>query len=215
MLRKIGTWLRKNPTVLPLGTLALVLILGAVMLYGGGAGKPAPAVSEDGPVAIGGPFRLTGPDGQTVTEKSFPGKWTLVFFGYTFCPDVCPTTMIDIAKALELLGPRAESIQPLFITVDPKRDTPAVLKGYIANFDKRIMGLSGSPEAVADTLKAYRVYAAERTDTSGGPALFDHSAIIYLMKPSGAYAAFFTAGISGQDLAQGIGKAMDEKGEKE
>ena len=201
--------IRARPALLPLMALALVVVLAAVVLYGGG-GK-APAADETGPVQIGGPFRLSGPDGATVTERSFPGKWTLVFFGYTFCPDVCPATMTDIARALQTLGPRAAQIQPLFITVDTKRDTPAVLKDYTAHFDPRIIGLSGSPEAIADVLKAYRVYAAEQPGENGGPSLFDHSAIIYLMNPSGAYAAHFTVGMSSDELAAGIQKALDGK----
>ena len=209
-MRKIAGFLRAHPAVLPLGALGLVLVLGAVLLYGGAGTRPA--LQSEGPVTIGGPFRLVGPNGETVTEKSFRGKWMLIFFGYTFCPDVCPTTLSDIAKALDAMGPRAAVIQPLFITVDPKRDTPAVLKDYTAHFDPRIVGLSGSAQAIGDVLKAYRVYAAERPGENGGPALFDHSAIIYLMNPAGAYAAHFTVGMSGQDIADGIEKAMQDQG---
>ena len=208
-MNRLMAYVRAHPALLPFSALALVLVLGAAVLYG--AGAKGPAADDSGPVPIGGPFRLIGPDGATVTERSFPGKWTLVFFGYTFCPDVCPTTMNDIARALEKLGPRAAEIQPIFITVDPKRDTPTVLKDYTAHFDPRIIGLTGSPEAVANVLKAYRVYAAERPAQGGEPALFDHSAILYLMNPAGAYAAHFTVGQPSDDIAAGILKALDGK----
>lgn len=204
--------LRARPYLLPLGALGLALLLGAIVLYGGA--QRAAESQEDGPVQIGGPFHLIGPDGQTVTERSFPGKWTLVFFGYTFCPDICPTTMIEIAKALDRLGPRAAVLQPLFITVDPKRDTPQLLKEYTTHFDPRIIGLSGSADAITQALSAYRVYAAERPGEGGGPPLFDHSAIIYLMNPSGQYAAHFTVGITGSELAAGILKVLDGKSQK-
>lgn len=207
-LRQIATALRAKPHLLPLGALCLVLFAGAVLLYDGT--RPVTA-SQTSVVPIGGPFRLTGPDGQTVTEKSFAGKWMLVFFGYTFCPDVCPTTMIDIARALEALGPRADAVQPLLITVDPKRDTPAVLKDYTAHFDRRIIGLTGSEAAIADVQKAYRVYVAERPSKEGDIVLFDHSAIIYLMNPGGRYAAHFTSGMPGEDIAAGILKVLDEQ----
>jgi protein SCO1 len=208
LIARVAAPLRAQPALLPLTALALAALLAVVVLYGGGT---SPATTQMAAAQIGGPFRLTGPDGRIVTERSFPGKWMLVFFGYTFCPDVCPTTMIEIAQALEALGPRAAEIEPLFITVDPERDTPKVLKDYTAHFDARIIGLSGSAEAIAAVEKAYRVYAAKRPGTNGAPYLFDHSAIIYLMNPSGVLAAHFSPSGSGAALAAGIRDVLDGK----
>jgi protein SCO1/2 len=177
------------------------------------AGRPRLHEPQGAPelVTIGGPFNLIGPDGQTVTDRSFPGQWLLVFFGYTFCPDLCPATLGDIANAMEALGPYASRVQPVFITIDPARDTSKVLKDYTANFDKRIIGLTGSAPAIQSVERAYRVYAAERPPEGGkGPVLFDHSGTIYLMKPSGAFATVFNAGLPGRDLAKGIKAAIEE-----
>lgn len=181
--------------------LALLVAIGGLVL----TIKPGPRNAErSAAVLIGGPFKLLGPDNIPITDKSFPGKWLLVFFGYTYCPDVCPATMINIADAIDALGPYAKQIQPLFITVDPARDTPSVLKDYTAHFGPHIIGLSGSANAIADVLKAYRVYAAARPAESGGPVLFDHSAIIYLMAPTGAYATHFNPSMTGKEMAAKI-----------
>jgi len=140
-----------------------------------------------GEALVGGPFTMLDQDGRRVTEKDFLGKYMLVFFGYTYCPDVCPTELQVMTAALDQLGPDADRIQPVFVSIDPARDTPAVLKAYVGNFGPRLVGLTGSPEEVAAVAKAYRAYYAKAAGGSGTDYLMDHSSIIYLMGPDGRF----------------------------
>ena len=148
----------------------------------------APARADTAPVTVGGPFTLTAPDGTTVTDETYRGKWLLVFFGYTFCPDICPTTLYEIAGALEKLGPDAAKLQPIFITVDPERDTPEVLEQYTGALDRRIVGLTGSPQQIAAVARAYGAYS-ERHKTGAGAQdyVVDHSTYIYIMDRQGKF----------------------------
>jgi len=137
---------------------------------------------------VGGPFSLVDQDGRRVTEKDFLGRYMLVFFGYTYCPDVCPTELQVMSAALDQMGPEADRIQPVFVSVDPARDTPEVLKAYVGNFGPRLIGLTGTPEEIAAVAKAYRVYYAKAGNgSSGTDYLMDHSSIIYLMGPDGRF----------------------------
>lgn len=151
---------------------------------------PSEATGQ-GPV-ITSEFDLVDQTGKTVRDEDLGGKWQLVSFGFTSCPDICPTTLADITAALEELGPAADKLQPLLITVDPERDTPPVLKEYLTAFDPRILGLTGTPEQVGAALRSFRVYASKRPLDGGGYTM-DHSASVYLMDPQGAYTAHFSA----------------------
>ncbi len=142
-----------------------------------------------GTAAIGGPFALIDQDGRPATQAMLDGKPTLVFFGYTHCPDVCPTTLSDMSRMFETLG-RDKKAQGVFITVDPERDTPTVLKDYLSNFDPRIKGLTGASEAVAAVEKAYKVYA-KKVPTSSQDYSMDHTAVVYLMDKSGRFVNAF------------------------
>jgi protein SCO1/2 len=145
-----------------------------------------------GRVGIGGPFRLQDGDGKVVTDADFRGRWMLVYFGYTRCPDACPTALQDMANALDGLTPAERAkVAALFITVDPERDTPAVVQDYVRAFNAPITGLSGTPEQVAAAAKAYRVYYA-RHPRADGDYEMDHSSIIYVMDPRGEFVANFT-----------------------
>ena len=159
----------------------------------------APLAHAQAPPSAGGPFSLISGDGRTVTDKSFPGRWLIVYFGYTFCPDICPTTLGAIAEALEQLGPSAAKVQPLFITVDPRRDTPEVMRKYVSAFDRRLIGLTGSPAAIAAVARAYHVFY-ERDDTEGSYVI-DHSTWIYVMNPAGDLAKALPGGSTGADIA--------------
>ena len=141
---------------------------------------------------IGGPFRLRGADGREVTNADFRGRWMLVYFGYTRCPDACPTALQDMANAVDSLdaGTRTK-VAMLFITVDPERDTPAVVQDYVGAFNAPIVGLSGTPDQVAAAAKAYRVYYAKHP-RAGEEYDMDHSSIIYVMDPRGRFVANFT-----------------------
>jgi protein SCO1/2 len=130
--------------------------------------------------SVGGPFALTTQDGRRVTERDFTGATHLVFFGFTHCPDICPTTLQQIGDVLTALGPKGKDTKALFIAVDPERDTPAALKTYLASFDPRIVGLTGSPEEVAAAVKAYRAYV-RKVPTKGDDYTMDHTALVYIM----------------------------------
>ena len=157
--------------------------------------------------AIGGPFRLVDQNGKTVTEADLKGKWSLIYFGYTHCPDACPTTLNEIAIALDDLGPKRDAVRPVFITVDPERDTPEVLKSYVTSFDAPILALTGTPEAVAQAAKDYRVYYAKHPEP-GGDYSMDHSSVIYVMDPEGRFTATFTPESSPEDIAARLKKLL-------
>lgn len=154
--------------------LSLVLLAGAVWLTLAGRDPGAPA-----PSAIGGPFTLVDQNGARVTQDDFKGQPTLVFFGFTHCPDVCPTTLFEISELMRKLGPERK-LRALFVSVDPERDTPELMKSYLSSFDKRIVGLTGERPDVDAMLKAWRVYA-KKVPLDGSNYTMDHSAIIYLM----------------------------------
>ena len=142
------------------------------------------------PPGIGGPFQLVDSTGHTVTDRAFRGKYMLVYFGYTTCPDVCPTTLADVASALDQLGARGAAVQPVFITVDPARDTPAVIGPYVANFGANWVGLTGSADQIATAAREYRVYYAKhRTGDGPNDYTMDHSSILYLVGPDGRFVA--------------------------
>ena len=159
--------------------------------------------------AIGGPFTLTATDGATVTDATYRGKWLLVYFGYTFCPDACPTALTNISAALQRLGPLADRMQPLFITVDPRRDTPKVMAAYVKSFDPRIIGLTGSTAAIAEVVKEYGVYVAPQK-AEGNDYLVDHSSFIYVMNPQGKFIATLSGSAAGTQLAQRLEQLMSQ-----
>ncbi len=164
----------------------------------------AAGVAVPGGVSVGGPFTLTDTEGRTVTEKSYPGRYLLVYFGYTFCPDVCPTELQAIAGALDLLGPAADRIAPLFVTIDPERDTVQTLSEYVKLFHPRLVGLTGTDAQIAAAARAYRVYYAKSNPKDRSSYLMDHSSFIYLMGPDGILRALFRQGTSPKELADGI-----------
>jgi protein SCO1/2 len=164
---------------------------------------------QGGAPTIGGPFKLVNGEGRPVTDRDFRGHYLLVYFGYTFCPDVCPTTLNQVAEALDKLGPKGEQVQPLFITVDPKRDTPQVVGQYVAAFSPRLVGLTGTPEEIAKVAREYRVYyAIHKTAGAPGDYTVDHSSILYLMSPSGAFIAPIRADQSGAEMAKDIARHL-------
>jgi protein SCO1/2 len=168
---------------------AAIMLLIAAVIGGYAYMSRGPHQQQGSGVAlVGGPFSLIDQDGRRVTEKDFLGKYILVFFGYTYCPDICPTELQVMSAALDQMGPEAGRIQPIFVSIDPARDTPEVLKAYVANFGPRLIGLTGSPEEVAAIAKAYRAYYAKAGNGSTATDyLMDHSSIIYLMGPDGRF----------------------------
>jgi protein SCO1 len=151
---------------------------------------PGSRVVTTGKALVGGPFELVGKDGKTVTDRDFRGRYMLVFFGFTHCPDICPAELQVMAQAVEGLGANAEKVVPIFISVDPERDTPEAVTAYVENFGPNFVGLTGSPEAVAEAAKAYRVtyQKFEYKDKQGDYGYsIDHSSLVYLMSPDGEY----------------------------
>jgi protein SCO1/2 len=135
---------------------------------------------------IGGPFTLVDDTGAPVTEKTLAGKPYAIYFGYTFCPDVCPTTLLDLSRWIKKLGPDADRLNYVFVTVDPERDTVQSLRTYLSSFDKRIRGYTGTPAEIAQIARGYRVYYRKIPTDDGGYTM-DHSAVIYLMGPDGKF----------------------------
>ena len=150
--------------------------------------------------AIGGPFRLTDQDSKTITDQDFRGKPFLVFFGFTHCPEICPTALFDISEIFNRLGPDAEKINALFVTVDPERDTPAKLKEYLSSFNPRLIGVGGDADALVAVAKAYRVYY-RKVPLKDGDYTMDHTAIVYLMDKNGQFVAPFSLKRRPEDAA--------------
>jgi protein SCO1 len=147
-------------------------------------------VPSAGAAAIGGPFSLVDQNGRTVTDKDLRGHPFLVFFGFTRCPDVCPTALFEISEVLGKLGPDAQKVSALFVTVDPERDTPAAMKDYLSSFNPRLVGLTGDPAAIAAVAKEYRVYA-KKVPLDNGDYTMDHTALVYLMDKEGRFVTPF------------------------
>jgi len=166
-------------------------------------------VTTVGQALVGGPFELTDHTGKRVTDKDFRGSFMLVIFGFTYCPDVCPTELQLISTTLEKLGPKGNRVVPIFISIDPERDTPNQLAMYVKSFHPRLIGLTGTLDEVAAAAKAYRVYVKKVPDPkSTAGYTMDHSALIYLMGPDGAYRTHFTPGTSVDALAERLAKLL-------
>ena len=204
---------RRSPTS-GRARLALVGILLAAVVFGTGgflllSARDNYQPGQTAAVSIGGPFTLTDGNGKQVTDRDFRGKYLLVYFGYTFCPDVCPTTLNQVAAAMQKLGAKAEQVQPLFVTIDPQRDTPSVVRQYAAAFDARLIGLTGTPEQVAQIAREYRVYyAVHRTGSGASDYTMDHSSVIYLIGPDGRFVAPIRADASGNAIAADVAKHL-------
>lgn len=176
---------------------------------GDGGSLPSSGATQ-GTARIGGPFNLVDQDGNAVTEADFRGKYMLVYFGYTYCPDVCPTSLNRNVQALDLLDPaQADKIQPILISVDPARDTPAHLKEYVGYFSPRLIGLTGNAEQVAAAAKAYGVYYA-KVGNPDDPEhyLMDHTSITYLMGPDGAFIRHFRHDAPPEEMAAQLRKVI-------
>jgi cytochrome oxidase Cu insertion factor (SCO1/SenC/PrrC family) len=193
--------------------LSFALAAAASMAVAGGAlaqqepGRPEAARAATAQSSIGGPFALVDQNGRPVTDADFRGKWMLIYFGYTHCPDACPTALNAMAEILDGLGPERAKVQPIFITVDPERDTPAVMKDYTAAFEANIIGLTGTPEQVAAAAKAYRVHYKKNPRPDGDYAM-DHSSIMFLMNPEGRFVRLFPNEMASDKMTQKIREAL-------
>ena len=166
-------------------TLFLTLICGLIVT----AVSAEPTANS---ASFGGPFTLTASDGSTKTDESFRGRWMLVYFGFTNCPNICPTTLSAISRALDIVGPLSEKVQPLYITIDPERDTPQQMGAYTRAIDPRILGLTGTPQAIASVAREYRVFYKKVPGQTPNDYSMMHSAYIYVMDPTGKYVTLIT-----------------------
>ncbi|WP_230168770.1 SCO family protein [Roseomonas sp. CECT 9278] len=155
-------------------------------------------------VSLGGPFTLVDHTGRTVTDRDFAGRPLLVYFGFTYCPDVCPTELGTIAAALDAMGPAGERVTPILVTIDPERDTPAALADYVSRFHPRMIGLTGSAEQVAAAARAYRVYYARVRPRDSTDYLMDHSSFIYFVGPDGRVRSLFRPETTPEAIAAAI-----------
>ena len=180
----------------------------AAAFAGASAWKAGVFKGPEAPAAVGGPFKLTTQTGARVDQRILKGKWSAVFFGYTYCPEACPTTLTTLAHAIDQLGPRAKDVQVVFVTIDPERDTPAQLKLYLSSqsFPKGTIGLTGTPAEVAAAAKAYHVYYAKAG--KGADYGMDHSTALYLMDPDGRFQRVIAYGVTPEEMAKQIGDAI-------
>ncbi len=197
----------------------VVSVIGGVLLGAVGAVAVFPEARDklfpqshtqtSGKALIGGPFTLTDAAGKQVTDASYRGRYMLVFFGFTGCPDICPAGLQLIHAALDKIGGKASQVTPIFISVDPARDTPEKLAAYVKNFDDRIVGLTGTPDEIAAVAKAYRVFY-EKTPNESAPAEYgmNHTSIIYLMGPDGTYVTHFTPTTSVEQMAEKLSNVL-------
>ena len=194
------------------GRLFIVILAGFLIGALGGAaalivksGAQGSKVETTGTALIGGPFTLVDQNGKTVTDRDFRGKYTLVFFGFTRCPDVCPAELQVMSAALDALGPKADEVVPIFVTLDPERDTPEAVGAYVKNFRKNFVGLTGSPAEIDKAAKAYRVshqkFEYKGKDGNYGYSI-DHSALVYLMDKDGQYLSHFAYGTPAAKMAE-------------
>jgi protein SCO1/2 len=172
----------------------VALVVAAVIVFN-------PAERPARSAGVGGPFTLTSHEGKTVTERNFRGAPHLVFFGFTHCPDVCPTKLFEISEVLRATGERGRDLRALFITVDPERDTPEALKSYLGSFDPRIVGLTGEREAVEAAIRAFRGYA-RKVPTKDGDYTMEHTSLVYLMDRDGRFVGSFNLNRPPAEAAQ-------------
>ena len=189
---------------------AFTAAVGTVALWPRPDAPPVPGqpVGEREANLLGGAFTLTDQNGVRRSDSEFRGKHMLVFFGFVNCPDFCPTALYTISQAMEKLGADADRFVPVFISVDPERDTPETLKNYAQNFDKRVVMLTGTPAEIAAVAKAYRVYYAKRQQEKTGTYTMDHSVFIYLMDPAGKFVTHFRHAVPPDDLAAALKKRL-------
>ncbi|RAI45189.1 SCO family protein [Rhodoplanes roseus] len=183
-------------------SIGLLLCLGLVLVVTGRLGGASQVATAS---AVGGPFRLTDQDGKPISDTDLRGKPFLMFFGFTHCPDVCPTALFEASELLRALGPDAARTAVLFVSVDPERDTPAVLKDYLGSFDPQLRGVTGTPEEIAAVAKTFRVYY-RKVPLEAGDYTMDHTAIVYLMDKQGKFVAPFNIKRAPEEAAADLKK---------
>jgi cytochrome oxidase Cu insertion factor (SCO1/SenC/PrrC family) len=197
-------WTRRALTAF----LLAVLVICGMLLYRMWMERGPSSGSVSGEALIGGPFQLTDQNGNAVTDQTYKGKLMLIYFGFTYCPDACPTALGVMSAALDKLDVSADRVVPILITIDPERDTPQVLKDYVSNFHPGMVGLTGTPEQIAQVAKAYRVYYQKAAGATGEDYLMDHTLLIYLMDGEGKFVKHFTPEATPDQIADEIRKHL-------
>jgi cytochrome oxidase Cu insertion factor (SCO1/SenC/PrrC family) len=205
--RAVSAAAKRGIIVFAIGLVVLLAGLAAEYLYfvprsGSDSGEGFP-----GGFTVGGAFTLVDQNGVTRRPGDFHGKLMLVYFGYTYCPDVCPTELQTMTQALDRLGDRAAEVQPIFVTIDPERDTPEQMKAYAENFAPQLLALSGTDAQIAEAAKAYRIFYEKVKQPDGGYAM-DHSSIVYLMDRDGKYLGHFAGSTTAEEMAAAIAKHL-------
>ncbi len=192
--------MRRRPFIVGLSALAISAAAGGYLLWQNGRLRQA--------AAVGGPFALIDGDGRRVTEADFKGKWLMIFFGYTFCPDACPTALSAMAEAMDRLGAEADRLQPIFITIDPERDTPQVMKEYVGNFGPKIVGLTGTVAEIDAVARSFRVYYKKAGE--GANYLMDHSTAILVMDPDFKFAGIIPGDAKPAQMIERLNQLMHQ-----
>lgn len=201
-----------RPLKLALLAVAVTILIGGGIVGLQSALGPKPATPEGGVVSavpLGGPFTLTDHNGDTVTQEDFRGRFALIYFGYTFCPDVCPTELGQVAAALDILGAAGDKVTPVLITIDPERDTAEVLAEYVPLFHERLVGLTGTPQQIHDAAAAYRVFYRKVENPDYTYYLMDHSSFTYLLGPEGSVVSLFRYGTPAEEMAAAIRRFIE------
>lgn len=192
-----------------LGLVALAVLVGPTLL-----GGHKPAASQQGEALIGGPFTLVDSTGKEVSDSAYRGRYMLVYFGFTHCPDICPTTLLMMNNALQKLGDLSRRIVPIFVTLDPERDTPEIVSTYVQNFSPNLVGLTGSAAQVKAAADAYKIYFKKvEAKDSAMDYMIDHSGFVYLMDPDGKYVAHFSHDTPEQAFVDGLRNHVSEESE--
>ncbi len=185
-----------------------IFLAALAVIVGGVAYEQLWLGGDDSAPALGGPFTLIDQNGVERHDKDFRGKLMLVYFGYTFCPDACPTTLQAVSETLDLLGDKAARVQPLFISVDPARDTREQLKSYAANFHPSLLALTGTPDELKKAEQEYHIYVAKVPQAGTDDYLIDHSSVVFLMGRDGRYIAQFPTGLPPKVMAATIDRYL-------
>lgn len=205
---RMADFLRSRLFALVAASVLALLVAGAAAWF---VLTPATRSMAGGEALVGGPFTLTDQHGEQRTQQDFAGRYMLIYFGYTYCPDFCPMSLSNMTQAMDLLPPAAaEQVVPVFITIDPERDTVAQLSEYAPLFHPRLVALTGSAEATKQAAQAYRVYFAKAGDDDSDAYLMDHSTFIYLMGPDGRYVRHFAHNVTPEEMAEAIEAAIAE-----
>ncbi len=208
-MKRTSTFALIGIMLVALGLIAATAVVAWRQISDVGPTETAEGAGFTAAVKIGGPFTLVSHTGDRVTEATYRGRFLFVYFGYGYCPDICPTELANMAVTLDHMGATSEKVQPLFVTIDPARDTPKFLAEYVAQFHPTMVGLTGTDQQIAHIAKQYRVFYRKAEDASASEYLMDHSNFIYLLGPDGKFLSMFRGGTDPAAIAKTIAKYVE------